>query len=44
MGAKDYLVSSTLNGVLAQRLVRKLCPECKEAYTPTLEDAKKDSG
>ena len=22
-------------------LVRKLCPECKEAYTPTLEDAKK---
>ncbi len=41
MGAKDYLVSSTLNGVLAQRLVRKLCPECKEAYTPTLEDAKK---
>lgn len=41
MGAKDYLVSSTLNGVLAQRLVRKLCPECKEAYMPTLEDAKK---
>lgn len=41
MGAKDYLVSSTLNGVLAQRLVRKLCPECKEAYVPTLEDAKK---
>jgi len=41
MGAKDYLVSSTLNGVLAQRLVRKLCPDCKEAYTPTLEDAKK---
>ena len=41
MGAKDYLVSSTLNGVLAQRLVRKLCPECKQAYTPTLEEAKK---
>lgn len=41
MGAKDYLVSSTLNGVLAQRLVRKLCPDCKEAYKPTLEDAKK---
>ena len=41
MGAKDYLVSSTLNGVLAQRLVRKLCPDCKEAYTPTLEDARK---
>ncbi len=41
MGAKDYLVSSTLNGVMAQRLVRKLCPDCKEAYTPTLEDARK---
>ncbi len=41
MGAKDYLVSSTLNGVLAQRLVRKLCPDCKEAYKPSLEDAKK---
>ena len=41
MGAKDYLVSSTLNGVLAQRLVRKLCPDCKEAYTPSLEEAKK---
>lgn len=41
MGAKDYLVSSTLNGVLAQRLARKLCPDCKQAYKPTLEDAKK---
>ena len=27
MGAKDYLISSTLNGVLAQRLVKKLCPD-----------------
>ena len=39
MGAKDYLVSSTLAGIVAQRLVRKLCPKCKEAYTPTLEEA-----
>lgn len=38
MGAKDYLVSSTLTGVIAQRLVRKLCPHCKEAYNPTLEE------
>jgi len=29
MGIKDYLISSTLIGVLAQRLVRKLCPHCK---------------
>lgn len=35
MGAKDYLVSSTLTGVIAQRLVRKLCDKCKEAYIPT---------
>lgn len=41
MGAKDYLISSTLNGVLAQRLVKKLCPDCKEAYTPTEEDLRK---
>lgn len=40
MGAKDYLVSSTLTGVIAQRLVRRLCPKCKEKYKPTLEDAK----
>ena len=40
MGAKDYLVSSTLTGVIAQRLVRKLCDHCKEGYFPTEEEAK----
>ena len=40
MGAKDYLVSSTLTGVIAQRLVRKLCDNCKEGYFPTEEEAK----
>lgn len=34
MGVEPYLLSSTLAGVLAQRLVRKICPECKVAYTP----------
>ncbi len=34
MGVPDYLLSSTLNGVAAQRLVRRLCPECREAYAP----------
>ncbi len=38
MGAKDYLVSSTLSGVIAQRLVRKLC-RCKTEYYPTHEEA-----
>lgn len=30
MGAEDYLLASTILGVLAQRLVRIICPECKE--------------
>ncbi len=40
MGAKDYLVSSTLTGVIAQRLVRRLCDNCKEGYFPTEEEVK----
>ena len=32
MGVEDYLLTSTVIGILAQRLVRKLCPQCKEAY------------
>ncbi|HBS29071.1 MAG TPA: ATPase [Phycisphaerales bacterium] len=34
MGVEPYLVAAMLRGVLAQRLVRKICPHCKEAYTP----------
>lgn len=34
MGVEPFLVSSTLIGVLAQRLVRNLCSNCKEPYTP----------
>ena len=40
MGAKDYLVSSTLTGVIAQRLARRLCDKCKEAYFPSEEEVK----
>ncbi|HUN46513.1 MAG TPA: type II secretion system ATPase GspE [Stellaceae bacterium] len=32
MGVEDYLVTSTISGVLAQRLVRRLCPTCREPY------------
>jgi general secretion pathway protein E len=32
MGLEEYLLSSTINGILAQRLVRKLCPACKSAH------------
>ena len=34
-GIEPYLVSSSILAVLAQRLVRRLCPECREAYSPT---------
>lgn len=41
MGAKDYLVASTLTGVIAQRLVRRMCDKCKEQYFPTYAEARK---
>ncbi|MHC4609765.1 MAG: GspE/PulE family protein [Planctomycetota bacterium] len=34
MGVEPYLVSSSIEGVLAQRLVRKICPDCTEEYSP----------
>lgn len=34
LGIDGFLLASTLRGVLAQRLVRKLCDHCKEAYVP----------
>jgi len=34
MGIEPYLVGATLRGVLGQRLVRKICPHCKESYEP----------
>ncbi len=38
MGVQPFLVASSLVGVLAQRLVRVLCPHCKEPYRPTAEE------
>lgn len=38
MGVEPYLIGSSVIGVLAQRLVRTLCPRCKSPYTPTLEE------
>ena len=32
MGIEDYLITSTVNGILAQRLVRRLCPQCRESH------------
>jgi len=37
MGIEDYLLTSTINGVAAQRLVRVLCRHCREPYEPVAE-------
>lgn len=37
MGVEPFLVASTVEAVMAQRLVRTLCPECKEPYRPNPE-------
>lgn len=34
MGIESFLISSAVNGIIAQRLVRVLCPVCKEPYAP----------
>ena len=38
LGMEPFKLTATLEGIVAQRLVRRICPRCKEAYTPT-EDA-----
>ena len=38
MGIEPFLVTSALSGVVAQRLARRLCMHCKEAYVPTESD------
>ncbi len=38
MGVEPYLVASAVKGVLSQRLVRKVCPECKQPYHPSEEE------
>ena len=38
MGVEPFLVASSLAGVLAQRLVRVICPHCKESYEPSAEE------
>jgi general secretion pathway protein E/type IV pilus assembly protein PilB len=40
MGVKPYLVASTLQGILAQRLIRTLCPRCKKPYRPDEKELK----
>lgn len=40
IGIEPYMIAPSLLLVIGQRLVRKLCPECKEAYEPTPEQLK----
>ena len=39
LGVPHFLITSTLVGILAQRLVRETCPHCVEEYAPTVEEA-----
>ena len=38
IGVEPYMIPSALRGVVSQRLVRKICPQCRKAYTPTEEE------
>ena len=40
IGVEPYLISAAVNGILAQRLVRKICQSCKQPHTPSDELAK----
>ena len=35
LGLETFLITATLEGIIAQRLIRKICVECKEEYEPT---------
>ncbi|GAX88492.1 GspE/PulE family protein [Effusibacillus lacus] len=39
MGLESYLIASTMRGVVAQRLVRRICTDCKVSYVPHAEEA-----
>lgn len=43
MGLEDYLITSTVNGILAQRLVRRLCDHCKQPY-PVMPEVIEETG
>ncbi|MCL2006287.1 MAG: Flp pilus assembly complex ATPase component TadA [Planctomycetaceae bacterium] len=42
MGVEPFLIGTTVEGVMAQRLVRRLCPHCKERFNPVLAEMPKD--
>jgi general secretion pathway protein E/type IV pilus assembly protein PilB len=42
MGVEPFLVASTVEGVMAQRLLRRLCPNCKQKYEPKKDEIPHD--
>ena len=44
IGVEPFLTSSALRGVISQRLVRRICTRCRQAYTPTEEDLERLGG
>jgi general secretion pathway protein E/type IV pilus assembly protein PilB len=42
MGIEPFLVASTIEAVMAQRLVRTLCTKCRESFKPDVDDLPKD--
>ncbi|MBS0198418.1 MAG: Flp pilus assembly complex ATPase component TadA [Planctomycetes bacterium] len=38
LGMEPFLLTATIEGIVAQRLVRRVCPKCKEQYTPKEEE------
>ena len=41
MGVPTFLITATVEAILAQRLVRRVCTQCREEYTPPREDARR---
>jgi type II secretory ATPase GspE/PulE/Tfp pilus assembly ATPase PilB-like protein len=39
-GVEPFLIASTVKGILAQRLVRRICKECRVPYSPTTDELK----
>lgn len=42
MGVEPFLVSTTVEGIMAQRLVRRLCPHCKQPFEPVAAEVPQD--
>ena len=39
IGVEPYLIAGAVKGIISQRLVRRICPNCRKSYTPTEEEA-----